>query len=531
MRSQTKCLSEHSEEKIDFDTFTFLMDNYVPIHGGDHADNEDPILRLRQAFSKEARTFVQALSHSRSVECVKAEPTITGYTGMVMDTVPAFVIILNCFLIGLSLDMSPDAQIWNIVEVVFTCFFFGEFVVKVYYLRWYFFYGKDWTWNVFDLFCLSTAIADQFVYWGEELRNSSGGGGANMEVFMLLKILRLARIARILRLMRFKVFLELRMMIEGVITGMRVLFWAIVLLMGFVYFLSTSIRMLIMGPDMPDAARMPEFDSVAYTMLTVFRCFTDSCTAHDGSPLQFHVWKIGGAWFLTAYFLLYLFVTIGIFNLIMAIFIENVLTANVKKKQQVLGEKAAIQEMRIKEVIHELVMRETQAGSMSGEDKLRKHRSRISEWYATDQDKSKMLQERAAEIANSTKELVEDDILISREVFNVWLQDPKMLSMLEEVEIETSTKFELFDVLDVDNGGELSFDELVSGLMSLRGPHSKCDIVAIRLKVRYMTQLVEKVLAVFEEQQHAGADVDEGQRRVSHVDDIERRVGDDDSNI
>merc|ERR1712193_522894 len=65
--------------------------------------------------------------------------------------------------------------------------------------------------------------------------------------------------------------------------------------------------------------------------------------------------------------------------------------------------------------------------------------------------------------------------------------------MLEEVDIETSTKFELFDVLDVNMGGELGLDELIGGLMRLRGPISKSDIVAVRLKVRYMTKLIEDV--------------------------------------
>merc|ERR1712083_945645 len=83
--------------------------------------------------------------------------------------------------------------------------------------------------------------------------------------------------------------------------------------------------------------------------------------------------------------------------------------------------------------------------------------------------------------------------MIPRNVFNHWLYDPQMLATLEEADIETSTKLELFDVLDVDMGGELGLDELIGGLMRLRGPISKTDVVAIRLKVRYMTKLVEDI--------------------------------------
>merc|ERR1712187_155117 len=79
--------------------------------------------------------------------------------------------------------------------------------------------------------------------------------------------------------------------------------------------------------------------------------------------------------------------------------------------------------------------------------------------------------------------------MIPRNVFNHWLNDARMLATLEEAEIETATKLELFDVLDVDMGGELGLDELIGGLMRLRGPISKTDVVAIRLKVRYITKL------------------------------------------
>merc|ERR1712032_637587 len=81
----------------------------------------------------------------------------------------------------------------------------------------------------------------------------------------------------------------------------------------------------------------------------------------------------------------------------------------------------------------------------------------------------------------------------TRSVFNTWLMDAEMLSLLEDCEIETATKFELFDVLDVDMGGTLGVNELVGGLMRLRGPVSKSDIVAVRLKVRYITELIEEL--------------------------------------
>merc|ERR1719218_567802 len=85
------------------------------------------------------------------------------------------------------------------------------------------------------------------------------------------------------------------------------------------------------------------------------------------------------------------------------------------------------------------------------------------------------------------------NVVISRDKFNEWLQFPQMISLFKDAGICTATNAELFDVLDVDMGGELEMDELTGGLMRLRGPITKTDIVAVRLKTRYMTYLIEEI--------------------------------------
>merc|ERR1712066_162767 len=82
---------------------------------------------------------------------------------------------------------------------------------------------------------------------------------------------------------------------------------------------------------------------------------------------------------------------------------------------------------------------------------------------------------------------------ITRALFNTWLKDPQFLALLEDCEIDTATKFDLFDALDVDMGGTLEIHELVNGLMRLRGPVSETDIVAMRLKIRHVTDLTMKI--------------------------------------
>ncbi|CAK9024954.1 unnamed protein product [Durusdinium trenchii] len=94
--------------------------------------------------------------------------------------------------------------------------------------------------------------------------------------------------------------------------------------------------------------------------------------------------------------------------------------------------------------------------------------------------------------------MAERDIVVTKDQFNHWLTTEKeFIGRLDDSEIDLSCKFDLFDVLDADLSGELEFEEMVDGLLKCRGPASKTDIIAIRLKtallVKMMTRLCEKL--------------------------------------
>jgi len=69
-----------------------------------------------------------------------------------------------------------------------------------------------------------------------------------------------------------------------------------------------------------------------------------------------------------------------------------------------------------------------------------------------------------------------------------------MLEMLSFCKIEIATKHDLFDVLDAEMSDELHFNELVDGLMRLRGPITKVDVIALRLKMRHLVRVVQELL-------------------------------------
>jgi len=293
-------------------------------------------------------------------------------------------------------------------------------------------------------------------------------------------------------LLRFKVFTELNMMVQGVMSGVRVLFWAIVLLFFCIFLLGIVMRKMV-GED------QPEFSTLQASMFSLFRCFTDGCVAYDGTPLAERLRFDYGAVWMVVYILLFLFVTIGIFNLIMAIFIDNVVTAHVQRKQQTLGENADKMEIRINEVIAERFyecMREEQKKEANENLKTDRGKSVIAPIdisKLTDDAKAQEMEDRKMKNEEFLASLDTEDCVVTRDIFNNWLLHPEIIDLLEEIEVETATKYELFDALDVDGGGELTVEELVSGLMKLRGPISKIDIVASRMKVAYITELIEEI--------------------------------------
>merc|ERR1711957_256785 len=83
-----------------------------------------------------------------------------------------------------------------------------------------------------------------------------------------------------------------------------------------------------------------------------------------------------------------------------------------------------------------------------------------------------------------------DGVVVTLEVFEAWQQVKEFSKMLESLEIATSNPEELFGVLDADMSGELTVNELVDGLMRLRGPTQKSDSVASLLYMRCLQQTV-----------------------------------------
>lgn len=418
---------------------------------------------------------------------------------LLMDIIPACVILLNAVVTALQQDIMPGSDMWDIVEIPFTVFFILELFGKAYVLGLAnYFWGGDWYWSWFDCFCVGLAVFEMFMTY--VLAGADVLPGGMMGIFKMLK---LARLGRVVRLLRFKIFSELKMMIHGVVTGLRVLIWAVVLLIALVFFLGMTFRVLF-GED---SEKFPEFASVPAAMFTAFRCFTEGCASYTGTPLQEKMRQstsMGGI-FMFAYILIFLFITIGVFNLIMAVFIDSVNDGSLKKKQHYLGSTAAKTEYILADLFQTKFIKDVPPNPSSP--------SSTAHWADPEE-----VQERLSELAPKFDEfstyvdtslrikeyMSKLNMVINEETFNKWLtKDQSLLGTLNDADIDLSAKFDLFDVLDADLSGELDFVELIEGLMKCRGPVSKNDVIAIRNKVGLLIKMVTQIL------KHFGIDTEE----------------------
>jgi len=486
------CSSQRTDGHLglDMQSFVHLMSRDKPCrHHLVFQGTQQRIKLLQLAFHEERKVW--SMLQAEEVFEKEVPPPLESVTRNGLDIVSGVMLFLNALVMGLSSDWDPDAVSWMYIEAGFAAFFTCEMLYNIVSAgSRTFFCGEAWGWNWFDMVLVSAALFD-IVFTA--VHRARGGGRTNTGSLTLIRMARFGRLARLVRILRFKIFQELKTMVYGVIAGLRVLFWAIVLLVFFIFLAGVIMRRTVGSSENPEHeyATRQAFETVPMAMFTLFRCFTDGCSAYDGTPLQVHLYGYFGSGFTVAYMLTYLFVTLGIFNLIMALFIDNVMEASLHRRKAELGANAERMERKLEGLIYKLIGKTPQANGLSPPP------SRVLE-SITDSIRNSQIfglcqqsQEQKACLQRLNRSVSECEFVISKELFVKWVSEPEIVNLLAELDISVSDKAELFEVLDTDLSGVLEVPELISGLMKLRGPTDKCDAVAALLGVRHLTRLMD----------------------------------------
>jgi len=419
----------------------------------------DQVGTIREAMRcKEAQDLLAKITHVDSVDLGESKKkSATDF----LDLIVATVILLNAIQMGVSADVHWDGM-W-LVEISFTTFFTLEILIKLYLSGPLNCFCKgEWRWNIFDAILVVCGITESIVF---ELFAQDAGN--NLRKVSVIRMLRLARITRVVRLLRFRLCRELMVMLMRVLNGVRTLFWAFVLLIFVIYVLAIALRYNVTVPTPVETAPGTSltsgdefeilFSSVPTSMFTIFRCFTDSCTAADGTPLPLHMQDAYGWWFSAVYVVCFLFVTFGIFNLIIAVFVENTMQLGQQQDMRKYEEEKIATSQRLRKLLMKFCL------TPYGESDCSNSFVRSS-------------------LASATASL--SSLEVSRGLFETVIEDPEVRHLLEDLDLKFCDRGNLFDALDADGSGFLEIGELIEGLMKVRGPATKSDMVASSLGIR-----------------------------------------------
>merc|ERR1719263_782508 len=75
---------------------------------------------------------------------------------------------------------------------------------------------------------------------------------------------------------------------------------------------------------------------------------------------------------------------------------------------------------------------------------------------------------------------------ITSEMFQDIMMRPDTQGLFDQLDVAEEDRLDLFEILDADGLGTIGIDELVSGILKLRGPARRSDIVACRLVLASM---------------------------------------------
>lgn len=386
---------------------------------------------------------------------------------MTVDTIMAVVIALNALFIGLSSDMDTDGHVgWMVVDGMFSVLFIFELGTKIGIHGWrQHFFGPFAFSNCFDACLIITDLIQliiQITIPGISLDDAPPAS--------IFRTVRLIKIARVLRLVNIDVFKDLIQMIQGMLGGISTLMWSMVFF-GLILYVAALLFRELLGRRKEAKNVTPWFNSVPRSMYSTFRCSFGDCANIAGQPIFEFVQEEMGeySWFFSLIYCLFIFsITIGLFNVISAIFVESTMAAAQKMAQEKKRKRHADEHLLASRVTRLItcILKHSEHGGLH-------HK-----------------------FTESVDELFE--IEVARSVIDEAIQDPVAKEILDDLDISPQDRTRLSDIFDPDNGGTISLAHVAAGIRRLRGEPRRSDIVCVDLMIRSMQVQMSDVLAQVE---------------------------------
>eukprot|EP00933_Yihiella_yeosuensis_P080642 TRINITY_DN94100_c0_g1_i1.p1 TRINITY_DN94100_c0_g1~~TRINITY_DN94100_c0_g1_i1.p1 ORF type:complete len:694 (+),score=113.98 TRINITY_DN94100_c0_g1_i1:174-2255(+) len=156
----------------------------------------------------------------------------------------AGIIMANAMVIGWNTDwavQNPGVETplhFLVIDASFTAIFSLELLLRIVAEASFFLSirNNNIHWNLFDSFVVASALT-------EELFNTLLTQLPDIRAMRIIRLLRVVRILRVIRVMRF--FRDLRIMVAGIASSMKALFWCILLLLMLMFSVSVVFLQVI----------------------------------------------------------------------------------------------------------------------------------------------------------------------------------------------------------------------------------------------------------------------------------------------
>ncbi|KAF4700405.1 hypothetical protein FOZ62_023317, partial [Perkinsus olseni] len=381
------------------------------------------------------------------------------------------IIALNAIEIGIQTDAEdPHHLVFETLNIFFVLIYIAELTVRIYYNRAEYFSSA---FNIFDCVLVIKTIIETFILSDSALKS-----------LLSLRLVRMIRLIRMVRLLRF--FRELWLVFTGVIAMLKTLAWVALLLFSLTWVCAIILRMVLgqsnawSFTNRLTAEPYEYFDTYEYFgtpwagLLTLFQVTTQD---HWMVSIARPVGRTYPVMWL--FFLPYLFITAyAILNVMLSSIVNNAIDAAKANDKQL-----KIQKSR------------AQAKVML---KLR----RIFEEIDVDEN-GKLDKEELDEAANN----------------------PKIISLLAEINMPVNDLNRVFECLDADGDGEVNRDEFLHGCAKVRGEPKARDVNRIPIYIQSLASridwyeqkvdaLADEVLFILEHKmREAGVDANYFERR------------------
>eukprot|EP00931_Biecheleriopsis_adriatica_P095468 TRINITY_DN6906_c0_g1_i3.p1 TRINITY_DN6906_c0_g1~~TRINITY_DN6906_c0_g1_i3.p1 ORF type:complete len:914 (+),score=122.80 TRINITY_DN6906_c0_g1_i3:223-2742(+) len=278
--------------------------------------------------SRRSRSFLMKRRGAKSMKGSRLHRALEAIIG--------FMVVANTVVVGARVEYGNE-YVWLIgVDMTFTVVFFLEFLFRLYMFGPKdFFLGMNWLTNNFDFVII---IADflQLV-----MTFALSQSPDEMKAISILRSVRLLHLIDFVQdYMGEDKLQAVAQIVEGVKDGTPALTWSFSILATLIYLVAVACRLFFASPSgdsIEEVEVARSFESLPQACLTIFRCsFGDCSTPGDGLPLPPIFMEVYGSVYGIAYAVFFFTVTVGIFNVISAIFVDGM--ANASKARET-GEK------------------------------------------------------------------------------------------------------------------------------------------------------------------------------------------------